>query len=188
MMQNLKSKSVVIRLNGQINNSTINSLMTAIDNKMKEDVRDFVLLLSSHGGDTAAGLTGYNYLKGLPVKITTCNIGTVSSIATVLYCTGSKRISVPHAKFLIHEPYWTFQESTLDESEIDEIMKRLTIYKQNIAKVIATNTGKTVLEVLDIMHQRTTFTPDEAMTWGLIHEISSELFDGNSEVISICKE
>jgi ATP-dependent Clp protease, protease subunit len=111
MTQELKSKSVAIRLHGSINNSTINSLMSTIDDKMKEGIRDFVLLLSSHGGDTAAGLTGYNYLKGLPVRITTCNIGTVSSIATVLYCTGNRRISVPHAKFLIHEPYWTFQQS-----------------------------------------------------------------------------
>lgn len=187
-MQNLKSKSIIIRLNGSINNPTINLLMTTIDNKMKEGVRDFVLLLSSHGGDTAAGLTGYNYLKGLPVKITTYNIGIVSSIAIVLYCTGERRISVPHAKFLIHEPYWSFQESKLDEGEINEILKRLTIYKQNIAKVIAINTGKTILEVLDAMHQRTTFTPDEAQSWGLIHEINSELFEEHSEVISINQE
>lgn len=185
MTQELKSRSVVLRLNGPINNSTINSLMNIIDSKMQEGVRDFVLLLSSHGGDTAAGLTGYNYLKGLPVKITTCNIGTVSSIATILYCTGKQRISVPYTKFLVHEPYWTFQQSSLDEGEIDEILKRLTLYKQNIAKVIAVNTGKTIPEVLSIMRQRTTFTPDEAVTWGLVHEINSELFDEYSEVISI---
>ncbi len=65
MTQELESKSVAIRLNGPINNSTINSLMSTIDNKMKEGINDFVLLLSSHGGDTAAGLTGYNYLKGI---------------------------------------------------------------------------------------------------------------------------
>src|SRR5579863_8818192 len=188
MTQELKSRSVAIRLHGSINNSTINSLMNTIDDKMKEGIMNFVLLISSHGGDTAAGLTGYNYLKGLPVRITTCNIGTVSSIAAVLYCTGNRRISVPHAKFLIHEPYWTFQQSSLDEGEIDEILKRLTIYKQNIAKVIAINTGKTILEVLSIMRQRTTFTPDEAVTWGLVHEINSELFKEYSEVISIIKD
>ncbi|MGI0086828.1 MAG: ATP-dependent Clp protease proteolytic subunit [Nitrosotalea sp.] len=185
MMQNLKSRSVIVRLNGQINNPSVNLLMATIDNKMKEGVRDFVLLLSSHGGDTAAGLTGYNYLKGLPVKITTYNIGTVSSIAIVLYCVGNRRISVPHAKFLIHEPYWSFHESNLDECEIDEISKRLAVYKENVAKVIAKSTGKEVLEVLKVMHQRTTFTPDEALTWGLTHEINSELFEEHSEVISI---
>lgn len=188
MTQELKVKSVAIRLYGQINNFTINSLMNTIDNKMKEGIKEFMLLLSSHGGDTAAGLTGYNYLKGLPVKITTCNIGTVSSIATVVYCTGSRRISVPHAKFLIHEPYWTFQESSLGEDEIDEVIKRLAVYKQNIAKVISINTGKSILEVLNTMHQRTTFTPDEAIKFGLVHEINSELFGEHSEVISISKE
>ena len=188
MTQELKSKAVAIRLHDAINNSTINYMMNIIDDKMKEGIRDFVLLLSSHGGDTAAGLTGYNYLKGLPVRITTYNIGTVSSIATVLYCAGNRRISVPHAKFLIHEPYWTFQQSSLDEGEIDEILKRLIVYKQNIAKVIAINTGKNILEVLSTMRQRTTFTPDEAVTWGLVHEINSGLFEEHSEIISVIKE
>jgi ATP-dependent Clp protease, protease subunit len=188
MTQALKSKSVVIKLNGQINNSTINSLMSIVDSKMKEGMREFMILISSHGGDTAAGLTGYNYLKGAPIKITTFNIGTVSSIAILLYCAGSRRISVPHANFLIHEPYWSFQQSNLDEGEIDETLKRLTVYKQNIANVIAANTGKTILEVLSVMHQRTTFTPDEAMTWGLVHEINSDLFEEHSEIISIIRE
>ena len=39
MTQELESKSVAIRLNGSINNSTINSLMSTIDNKMKEGIR-----------------------------------------------------------------------------------------------------------------------------------------------------
>lgn len=188
MMQNLKSKSVVVRFNGPVNNQTINSLMTTIDNKMKEGIRDFVLLISSHGGDTAAGLTAYSYLKGLPVRIIACNIGTVSSIAIVLYCIGTKRLSVPHTKFLIHEPYWSFSESRLDEYEIDEILKRLSIYKQNIAKVISTNTGRSIIEVLETMRNRTVFTSDEARSWGLVHEINSELFKDDSEVISINEE
>jgi ATP-dependent protease ClpP protease subunit len=78
--------------------------------------------------------------------------------------------------------------SNLDEGEIDEILKRLTVYKQNVAKVIAINTGKGILEVLSIIRQRTTFTPDEAVTWGLVHEINSELFEKHSEVISIIKD
>lgn len=187
-MQDLKSNSVIIRLNGPVNNQTVNSLMTIIDSKMNRGSKDFVLLISSHGGDTAAGLTGYNYLRGLPIRITTCNIGTVSSIAIVLYCTGNKRISVPHAKFLFHEPYWAFEESRLDEYEIGEILQRLVIYKQNIAKVVATNTGRTVLEVLETMRQRTAFSPEEALSWGLTHEINSELFEENSEVISVNQE
>ena len=56
---------------------------------------------------------------------------------------------------------------------------------ENIAKVIAANTGKTVNDVTNAMLERTTLNPDEARQWGLVHEVKSELFEVGSEVISI---
>jgi hypothetical protein len=35
------------------------------------------------------------------------------------------------------------------------------------------------------MKTRTALTPDEALAWGLVHEIKTELFEIGSEVISI---
>lgn len=56
---------------------------------------------------------------------------------------------------------------------------------ENIAKVIAVNSGKVVEDVNSAMLDRTTLNPDEAREWGLVHEIKSELFEVGSEVISI---
>jgi ATP-dependent protease ClpP protease subunit len=56
---------------------------------------------------------------------------------------------------------------------------------ENIAKVVAENTGKTGDEVTQAMLDRTTLNPQEAQAWGLVHEIKTELFPAGAEVISI---
>jgi ATP-dependent protease ClpP protease subunit len=56
---------------------------------------------------------------------------------------------------------------------------------ENIAKVIAANTGKSAKDVTDAMFERITLNPEEAQSWGLVHGIKSELFEDGSEVIAI---
>ena len=56
---------------------------------------------------------------------------------------------------------------------------------ENIAKVVAANTGKSPQDVMNAMLDRTTLNPEEAKAWGLVHEIKPELFPAGAEVISI---
>ena len=56
---------------------------------------------------------------------------------------------------------------------------------ENIAKVIAANTGKSAKDATDAMLDRITLNPEEAQSWGLVHEVKSELFEAGSEVIAI---
>ena len=181
----MNKKPVVIKFFAPVIDVTINALMNAVDQKMKEGISAFIVLISSPGGSVFHGLSAYNYLKGLPVTITTHNFGSIDSIGVVLYCGGSKRLSVPQARFLLHGVTAHFQKERLEEKQIEERLKGLRIDLENIARVIAANTGKTVQEVKNAMLERTTLNPDEAKRWGLAHEIQSELFEAGSEVISI---
>jgi ATP-dependent Clp protease protease subunit len=179
-------KPVVIRFFAPVIDATVNALMSAIDQKMKQGIKEFIILISSPGGSVLHGLSAYNYLKGLPVSITTHNFGSVDSIGIVLYCAGSRRLSVPQARFLFHGVNVQFRgEQNLDEQLLEERLKGLRIDMENIAKVIAANTGKNVKNVTDAMLERTTLNPEEAQSWGLVHEITSELFEEGSEVIAI---
>jgi ATP-dependent protease ClpP protease subunit len=152
---------------------------------MKQSTTNFVILVSSPGGSVFHGLSAYNYLKGLPVTISTHNFGSVDSIGVILFCGGNKRYSVPQARFLLHGVTAGFQNERLEEKQLEERLKGLKIDVENIAKVIAANTGKSVQEVTAAMLERTTLNPEEAKAWGLIQEIKSELFQVGSEVISI---
>jgi len=181
----MATKPVVIKFFAPVIDVTINALMNAIDQKMKQGVSQFIILISSPGGSVIHGLSAYNYLKGLPVTITTHNFGSVDSIGVVLFCAGKKRLSVPQARFLLHGVSARFQKESLEEKQLEERLKGLRIDVENIAKVIAANTGKTVEEVTQAILERTVLNPDEAMGWGLVDGIKSELFEAGSEVISI---
>jgi len=182
----MATKPVVIRFFAPVIDATVNALMSAIDQKMKQGIKDFIILISSPGGSVIHGLSAYNYLKGLPASITTHNFGSVDSIGIVIYCAGSKRLSVPQARFLFHGVSAQFRgEQNLDEKLLEERLKGLRIDMENIAKVIAANTGKSAKDVTDAMFERITLNPEEAQSWGLVHEINSRLFEEGSEVIAI---
>lgn len=179
-------KPVVIKFFAPVIDVTVNALMNAIDGKMKQGIKDFIILISSPGGSVIHGLSTYNYLKGLPANVTTHNFGSVDSIGIVLYCAGSRRLSVPQARFLLHGVNAQFKgNQNLEEKQLEERLKGLRIDIENIAKVIAANTGKSVEDVTNAMLERTTLNPEEAQSWGLVHEIKSQLFEAGSEVISI---
>jgi len=179
-------KPVVIRFFAPVIDATVNTLMSTIDQKMKQGAKEFIILISSPGGSVIHGLSAYNYLKGLPASIITHNFGSVDSIGVVIYCAGSKRLSVPQARFLFHGVNVQFRgEQNLEEKLLEERLNGLRMDMENIAKIIAANTGKDVKDITDAMIERTTLNPEEAQSWGLVHEIKSELFEEGSEVIAI---
>ena len=181
----MATKPVVIKFFAPVVEGTINALMNAIDQKIRQGATEFIILVSSPGGSVFHGLSAYNYLRGLPVAVTTHNFGSVDSIGIVLFCGGSVRLSVPQARFLFHGVSAGFQNERLEEKQLEERLKGLRIDMENIAKVIAANTGKTAQDVTNAMLERMTLNPDEAKEWGLVHEVRSELFEAGSEVISI---
>ncbi|MBT9156956.1 MAG: ATP-dependent Clp protease proteolytic subunit [Firmicutes bacterium] len=177
---------VVIRFFAGVDASSINTLLTIIDQKLAAGVGQFTLLISSPGGTVFHGLTAYNYLKGIPAEVVTHNFGSVDSIGVVMYCAGARRLSVPHARFLLHGVSAGFgQNERLEEKQLEERLKGLQIDMLNIARVIAANTGKSEQEVNDAMVQRSTLSPAEAKAWGLVHDIASDLFPPGAEVIAI---
>lgn len=178
--------TLVIRFFAPVEANSINALLATIDEKLQAGTGKIVLLTSSPGGTVFHGLSAYNFLKGIPVEVVTHNFGSVDSIVVVLYCAGSRRLSVPHARFLLRGVSAGFQQNErLEEKQLEERLKGLQIDMLNIARVVASNTGKAVEDVNTAMLERTTLSPDEAKTWGLVHEIKSELFERGTEVISI---
>ena len=103
-----------------------------------------------------------------------------------MFCAGARRLSVPHARFLLHGVSAGFDQAVrLEENQLEERLKGLQIDMLNIARVIASNTGKTEQEVNQAMLDRTTLDPSEAKSWGLVHDIESSLFEQDSDIIAI---
>ena len=179
-------KTVYIKFYATVDNNSVNALMSAVEQKLKEGVERFVILISSVGGNVFHGLSAYNFLVGIPAEVITCNFGSVDSIASVIFCAGSKRYSVPHARFLLHGVSANFvQNSSLEEKQLEERLKGLKIDIENIAGVIAFTTKKTEDEIRQAMIDRITISPEEAQKFGLVHEIKTQLLEKDAELITI---
>jgi len=182
----MPEKTVYVKFFADVNENSIKTLMSVVEQKLKEEATKFVFLISSGGGNVFAGVTGYNFLKGIPAEIETHNFGSAVSIALVLFCAGKKRLSVPHATFLLHGVQANFpQGAGLEEKQLEERLKGLKLDMENIAGIIAANTGKSEQEVMKAMLERTTLNPEEAMEFGLVHEIRETLFIRGAELVSI---
>jgi len=179
-------KEFYIRFMAPVIPVTVDLLMKIIDKKIHEKYDRLNLLLSSPGGSVFHGLSVYNFLKGAPIEVFSFNFGSVDSIGVVIFCAGTKRFSVPHARFLIHGVKMNFQgQASFDEFQIHEHLKSVQIDQKNIARVIADNTGKASDVIEKDMHDRKTLNPIEAKDYGLIHEIKSELFPIDAEFYTI---
>ena len=181
----MTTRPIVIRFFAPVIDVTVNALINAVDQKMKQGITELTLLISSPGGSVHHGLSAYNYLKGIPVNVTTHNFGSVDSIGVIVFCGGNNRLSVPEARFLLHGVSSTFQNERLEEKQLEERLKGLQNNVENIAKVIAANTNKSVQDIRDAILDRTILNPEEAKVWGLVNEIKAELFGVGSEVIPI---
>jgi len=181
-------KTVYIRFFAGVNIDTVETLTKLVQEQLRKKVNRFVLLISSPGGNVFAGLSGYNFLKGIPAEVVTHNYGSVDSIAAVLFCAGSKRLCVPHARFLLHGIGFDITSPTrFNEKILDERIKSLRIDRQNIASVIADNVGKSLAEVESDMLDGTVLNSKQALEYGLVHEIEAKLFEEGAKVFEITK-
>ena len=163
---------------------------TGLVNQVKSLVDDGItalsLLISSSGGTVYAGLLAYNFLKGCPVHLTTHNIGTCDSITGVIYAAGIRRLSVPHGRFLMHGVSANFAaNSSLTETQLEERLAALRNDTDNIAGVLAGATEKPEEDIHNDMRRGLTLAAQEAMEYGLVHEILEALYPAGARVIRV---
>jgi ATP-dependent protease ClpP protease subunit len=177
---------LVIRFTAGVNQQSVSQLISIVENSLNEGTKKIKLLISSPGGEVAAGISAYNFLRGLPIEIETHNFGNIDSMATVIYCSGTQRLCMPTARFLIHGvSFGSSGPIQLQEKQLDEIVMGLKTDRENIAKIIAENCTKTQTEIEKIMFEGTTFTPQAAKDFGLVHKISEQLFEEGDKIIGI---
>ena len=182
----MANNTAYIKFFAGVDQASVNALMAAVEQKLAQGVNEIVLLISCPGGNVFHGLSAYNFLRGIPAQVVTHNFGSVDSMGVVLLCAGGRRLSVPHARFLLHAVQANFpQGAALEEKQLEERLKGLRIDIENIAGVIAATTGRSEKQVAKDMLNRTTLNPEQAVEYGLVHEIKEELLPAGAELLSI---
>jgi len=133
---------------------------------------EIYLLLSTPGGSVSHGITVFNFLRALPVKIITHNVGSVDSIGNVVFLAGEERYACTNATFMFHGVGFDVQHQTrFEEKVLRERLDSLLADQRKIGNVIASRTKLTSEEVADSFLEAKTRDPDYALDKGIIHGV-----------------
>ncbi len=178
--------TVIVNFFVQTNSDTVNALIQVVDNQLRSGAKKIVLLISSIGGETTSAFTAYNYLRGIPAQVTTFNIGNVDSAATVLYCAGKNRYSLPGTRFLIHGvSVMAPPNSALDATALQTQLAIVENQNQMIARVLSASTHKKQPEIESILRGQAILTPEQAKEWGVADEIKDQFIEPGARLVTV---
>ena len=146
--------------------------------------KDIHLYINSPGGSATSGMSIYDTMQYIKPDITTICFGQAASAAAVLLAAGSagKRLALPHARVLIHQPYAGAEGQV---SDIELASREIQRLKAQLEEVLATHTGQSVEKIHDDTDRDFVMTASEAVEYGIIDEvIDSRNFADNSGPIS----
>ena len=132
--------------------------------------KDINVYINSPGGDITALFAIYDTMQYVKPDITTICFGQAASAAAVLLAAGTqgKRLALPHARVLLHQPYASGGGQATDiEIQAKEILRM----RHRLNTLYAKYTGKTI-EAIELAMDRDKFLEaDEAKEFGIIDEV-----------------
>jgi len=128
--------------------------------------------IASPGGSVAVGMILHNYLKSLPCKLIMHNIGSVDSIATIIFLSGEERRANPNSSFLFHGIVTNFPAQTsMTMFQLKERLSSLEVDQNKISNTITELTKISKSELDELFLQGEVKSPEFALEKGFIHEI-----------------
>ena len=132
--------------------------------------KDIQLYINSPGGSVTDGMAISDTMQYVKCDVSTICVGMAASMGAFLLSAGTKgkRIALPNAEIMIHQP------SAGTQGQITDMaihLKRLETIKSKINKIMAENTGRSVEEVTAACERDNFMSPEEALEFGLIDKI-----------------
>jgi len=132
--------------------------------------KDIRLYVNSPGGSVTAGLAIYDTIQHIRSDVSTICLGQAASMGAFLLAAGSKgkRLALPHARILIHQPLGGAQGQATDiEIQAREILR----IKRQLNEMLAHHTGQTVKQIEKDTDRDNIMTAEEAKEYGLVDEV-----------------
>lgn len=165
--------SRIISLFGEVKDESVNELIQQIIAFNMESKEEITLLINSGGGSINAGLALCDVMQICEAPIRTIAIGTVASMAAVIFCSGTKgkREILPSAKVMIHDPRIMGNMGVVTVKDAVELGKNLNKTKEKLNQIIAQNTGKKLAQINKDTSYDHYFTAEEAIDYGLCDKV-----------------
>lgn len=143
-------------------------------------------LISSNGGDVDAGIALYNFLKALPLQVIMHNIGSIDSIANVVFLAGKKRYASKHTSFLFHGVNFDIKQPvSLGLNQLEELADRAKISQDKIAGIVCENTKITKAQMTGLFKKGKTEGIKFALSKGIINSEKAAKVPPNAPFLSL---
>lgn len=164
-------KDRIIFLGEEVNEATAGLVVAQLLFLEAEDPnKDISLYINSPGGSVTAGMAIYDTMQYIKCDVSTICIGMAASMGAFLLAGGTKgkRMALPNAEIMIHQPSGGSQGQATDmRIAAEHILKT----RKKLNEILAVNTGKD-LDVVDADTERDYWmSAEEACAYGLIDKV-----------------
>ena len=161
----------IVMLSEEVNDTTASLIVAQLLYLEAQDPdKDIQFYINSPGGSVTAGLAIYDTMQYIKPDVSTICIGMAASMGAFLLSSGAKgkRIALPNAEIMIHQPSGGSQGQATDiQIQAEQILK----IKKKLNEILAENTGKDI-SVIERDTERDHFmTAEEAREYGLIDKV-----------------
>ena len=161
----------IIMLSEEVNDTTASLIVAQLLYLEAQDPdKDIQFYINSPGGSVTAGLAIYDTMQYIKPDVSTICVGLAASMGAFLLSSGAKgkRIALPNAEIMIHQPSGGAQGQATD---IQIQAERIAQMKKKLTKILADNTGKDVETVAADCERDHFMTAEEAKAYGLIDQV-----------------
>jgi len=167
-------KENIIFVGGPIDDYMANLIVAQLLFLQSEDPKKEVkLYINSPGGSVTAGLAIIDTMRHIKNPIATVCVGIAASMGAVILAAGDKgkRYSLPNSEIMIHQPMGGVEGQATD---IAITAKQILKIRDNLYKILAEASGKTVSQIEKDSDRDYFMSADEAKKYGLIDKVLSK--------------
>jgi ATP-dependent Clp protease protease subunit len=132
--------------------------------------KDVHVYVNSPGGSLHAGLAIYDTMQYVAPEVETTCYGMAMSAASLILAGGAegKRLALPNARILIHQPSSGFQGQSTD---IEIHAREILDLRRRLEEIYAKHTGQPVERIHDDAERDRFFDAEQAREYGLIDRV-----------------
>ena len=161
----------IILLSEEVNDTTASLVVAQMLYLEGQDPdKDIQFYINSPGGSVTAGMAIYDTMQYIKCDVSTICIGMAASMGAFLLSAGTKgkRMALPNAEIMIHQPSGGAQGKATDISIVAEQIIKI---KRRLNEILSKRTGQTVEKVEHDTELDNYMDADEAKAYGIIDEV-----------------
>ncbi|MDB9495444.1 ATP-dependent Clp protease proteolytic subunit [Spirulina major CS-329] len=176
----------IIFLGRGINDGIANQIIAIMLYLDSEDSsKPIYLYINSPGGSVTAGLAIFDTMQHIKSEVVTICVGLAASMGAFLLGAGTKgkRLALPHARIMIHQPLGGTQgrrQATDIEIEAREILR----IKRQLNEIMVEQTGQPLEKIEKDTDRDYFMSPHEALAYGIIDKVIEETPDKAAAAIA----